>query len=304
MSPLARRRAAGRTTEAPAPFVVGVGRSGTTLLRLMLDAHPRLAIPAETHFVPALIERAKAGGEPDALLGEILSARNWGDFGLDPETLRARIATLDGADPASVLRGFYRLYADARSKPRWGDKTPGYVKRMRIIGEALGEARFVHLIRDGRDVALSRRGRGMGAEKPIADVADRWRRRIEAARRSARRLRGRYLELRYEDLVADPEPVLRRVCELVELDYDPAMLRYHERAEQRLREMSGDLPAAGGRRGRSGEERMAAHALTSRPPAGDRVGGWRERMSATERAEFEAVAGGLLAELGYDVPSS
>ena len=55
MSPLARRRAA---TVAPAPFVVGVGRSGTTLLRLMLDSHPQLAIPAETHFVPELIERA------------------------------------------------------------------------------------------------------------------------------------------------------------------------------------------------------------------------------------------------------
>ena len=303
MTRLAGRRKRRADAEPPAPFVVGVGRSGTTLLRLMLDAHPELAIPAETHFVPALIDRGRAHAGREELLAEILWSRNWADFGLEPAALRARVDALDHDDAAAVLRAFYRLYAEGRSKPRWGDKTPGYVKRMRVISEALGEARFVHLIRDGRDVALSRRRRGMGAEKPIADVADRWRRRIEAARRSARRLRGRYLELRYEELVTDPEPALRRVCDLVRLDYDPSMLRYHEGASERLEEMAGDLPAAGRRRARAGDERMAAHALAAQPPANERVGAWRTGMSAAERAEFEAVAGDLLAELGYEVPS-
>jgi hypothetical protein len=301
--PLARWRGGGPAADPPAPFVVGVGRSGTTLLRLMLDAHPALAIPAETHFLPALIDRAEAGGGREELLAEILSARGWADFGLRPEALRERVAALDGGDAATVARSFYGLYAQTRGKSRWGDKTPAYVRRMRAIGDLLGEARFVHLIRDGRDVALSRRRRGMGAAKPIADAAHLWRRRIEDARRAARRLCGRYLELRYEDLVADPEPALRRACELVELDFDAEMLRYHEGAPGRLAEMSGDLPAAGRRRARSGEERMAAHALASTPPASDRVGGWRQGMSARERAEFEAVAGDLLADLGYDVAS-
>ena len=173
---------------------------------------------------------------------------------------------------------------------------------MRTIGAALDEARFIHLIRDGRDVALSRVKRGMGAEKPIGDVADLWKRRIENARKQAKRLRGRYLELRYEDLVADPEPALRAICELIELEFDPAMLAHHERAGERISEL-GDLAAEGERRGRDAGERQASHALAAKPPSAVRTGVWRTEMDPAERAEFEHVAGGLLAELGYDVPS-
>ena len=74
---------------------------------------------------------------------------------------------------------------------------------MRLIADLLGEARFIHLLRDGRDVAVSRRRRGMGEHKPITDAAERWRRRIMRARQQAKRLGDRYLELRYEDLVVD-----------------------------------------------------------------------------------------------------
>jgi len=280
----------------PAPFVVGVGRSGTTLLRLMLDAHPELAIGPETQFVPELIELAERGASTVELVDAMAAARTWSDFGLDADAVRARAG--DGG-LADALRAFYGLYAEGRGKPRWGEKTPAYVRRMEPIGELLGEARFVHLIRDGRDVALSRRARGMGVDKPMAKTANLWRKRIEGAREAARRLPGRYLELRYEDLVADPEPALRRVCELIELDYEPAMLAYHEGAGERLAEL-GDLAPVDARAGRDAGERIASHSLTARPPSGARSGAWRAEMSAEDAAEFEAVAGGLLRELGYD----
>ena len=287
---------------APAPFVVGVGRSGTTLLRMMLDAHPELAIPAETHFVPELIARAEAGTETAQLIGDVIGSRAWDDFGIEPEQLRARAQALSDGGVAGVLRAFYELCAEREGKPRWGDKTPVYVAHMRTIGAVLAEARFVHLIRDGRDVALSRRNRGMGAGKPIADAARLWRRRIEAGRKQARRLRGRYLELRYEDLVAAPETELRRVCALIELEFEPAMLDYHRTSGARLAELS-DLDPAGTRPGRSGEERRRAHALATGPPEPGRAGGWREGMGEADLVQFEAEAGALLAELGYDVAS-
>jgi len=296
------RRGGRSRTPPPAPFVVGVGRSGTTLLRLMLDAHPRLAIPAETHFVPELIAREQAGGHAQELVAEIVGSRTWGDFGIDPERLSARVHELADGAVAGVLRAFYELCAEQRDKPRWGDKTPVYVAHMRTIAAVLPEARFVHLIRDGRDVALSRRERGMGAGKPIGDAARLWRRRVESARKQARRLRGRYLELRYEDLVASPEAELRRICALIELEFEPAMLDYHRAAADRLAEL-GDLDPAGTRPGRSGAERRRAHAPAVRPPEPERAGGWRERMGEADRAEFEAEAGPLLAELGYDVAS-
>jgi hypothetical protein len=285
----------------PAPFVVGVGRSGTTLLRMMLDAHPRLAIPPETQFLSELLDAAESGARGAALAEAITTARNWDDFRLDRERLADRIG--NDADAGEALRSFYGLYAEREGKLRWGDKTPKHVTRMGRIAAVLDEARFVHVIRDGRDVALSRRRRGMGAAKPMAETADLWRRRIERARAQARRLRRRYLELRFEDLVAEPEPALRSVCALIELDYDPAMLDYHEAAAGRLAELGTDLDEAGGRIARSGHERIASHALATEPPRGERTGAWRSEMSEADRREFESVAGDLLAELGYDVPS-
>src|SRR5687767_7251824 len=149
-----RPRAGGRQ---PAPFVVGVSRSGTTLLRLMLDAHPQLTIPPETHFVPELIRAAgRRRASAEGLAEIIVSQRQWGDFGVDEAELRLRLEALDRVEPAGALRAFYGLYAEKQGKPRWGDKTPIYVEHMRGIAKALPEARFVHLIRDGRDVALSR----------------------------------------------------------------------------------------------------------------------------------------------------
>jgi hypothetical protein len=277
---------------APAPFVVGVGRSGTTLLRLMLDAHPLLAIGPETQFVPEL------PGADDPIEA-IVGARTWGDFGLDPDEF-ARTAA--GQDLAGVLRTFYSLYAESQGKSRWGEKTPGYVREMDSIAAVLPEARFIHLIRDGRDVALSRRARGMGADKPMAKTANLWRRRIEDARNQARALDGRYMELRYEDLVADAEPELRAICAFIELDFDPAMLRHSDGAEGRLAEL-GDLEAVGGRQARDAHERASAHALARQPASTARTGTWRTEMSPEDEREFESVAGELLRDLGYDLLS-
>jgi hypothetical protein len=280
------------TAQVPAPFVIGVGRSGTTLLRLMLDAHPQLAIGPETQFVPDLIHLN------DPVEG-IIGSRTWGDFGLDPDEFGRRAA---GQDLSGVLRAFYGLYAEAQGKPRWGEKTPGYVRNMDSIATVLPEARFVHLIRDGRDVALSRRARGMGDGKPMAATAELWRKRIKSARRQAKSLDGRYMELRYEDLVADPEPSLRRICELIELAFDPAMLRHDQGASERLAEL-GDLGAQGGRRARDADERAGAHARAKQAASTSRTGAWRTEMHEEDRHEFEDVAGDLLRDLGYDLLS-
>jgi Sulfotransferase family len=296
---LPRLRRDGRTPP-PAPFVVGMGRSGTTLLRLMLDAHPDLVIPPETHFVPGVIEACADRADADGVLEAMTSVRQWGDHGIEAEEMLGRLRNLDRLDAPSCLRAFYAIHTERAGKPRWGDKTPIYVESMREIGAAVPEARFIHLIRDGRDVALSRAARGFGKDQSGRRAGERWRKRIRAARRQARHL-DHYLELRYEDLVADPEPVLRRACELCELDYDASMLSYHERAGERMAEMARDLPGRDGETVRPAEERMAAHAMTREPPSQSRVGVWRQEMSAEDIEGFEEEAGELLAELGYPV---
>jgi hypothetical protein len=307
---LRNRRLRGRSDPgAPAPFVVGVGRSGTTLLRMMLDAHPRLAIPPETHFLNPFIQRSgrlrfNAGLATKAIVDD--ERRRWNDFGLDSDELRARFEAIEPFNTSDALRAFYALYAERHGKARWGDKTPDYVRKMKKIQKTLPEARFIHVIRDGRDAGLSQNARiaKRGKEPvPPREMARRWRKRLVKAREDVAELDG-YIEVRYEDLIDDTEGVLRRVCELIELDYDPAMLDYHERAEERLQEMAGALPAKKGRPEREAGERVAAHAMTTRPPDADRVAVWKREMSEAESAEFEESAGYLLDELGYETVSA
>jgi hypothetical protein len=300
----ARLRAA-KPPGPPAPFIVGVGRSGTTLLRMMLDAHPELTIPPETYFVPHVIAAcARLRVTPEDVLRTATEDehRRWPDLEIAEARYLERLRALPRLNGADAVRAIFELYAANSGKPRWGDKTPDYVKRMPEIKRALPEARFVHVIRDGRDVMLStyrrraQRGRPL---KPTGSMARRWRNQINRARHDSRNAGDDYIEIRYEDLVLDTEPVLRRVCEFIELDFDPVMLRYYERAPERLKEMEREMPASGDRPSRPSWERLEAHALTTKPPTSERIEVWRNEMSEEDRAKFEKVAGPLLAELGY-----
>ena len=296
-----QRRASKRGAAAvPAPFVVGVNRSGTTLMRMMLDAHPALTMPPETHFVPELIDVAESGeATPEAFLATITKQREWGDFGLTEEQLLEAFRSTDPLNAGDALRSFYGLYAERVGKPRCGEKTPIYVKSIRKIHGVLPEARFLHVIRDGRDVALSIRDRAV-KEHPIPKIAERWVRRIGQARRQSKKLPdAAYKEIRYEQLILDTEPVLREVCEFFELDWDDAILDYHQRSAERLEEMKRELPADGKRTTLSVERRMATHARTTQAPDPSRVSRWREQMDPADRREFESIAGELLEELGY-----
>ena len=288
-----------RSAEPPAPFVVGAGRSGTTLLRLMLDAHPELAIPPETRFLPLALHAAEdADDDPGgAFVDAVTTYPHWGDFHVDDALLRTRIAAIAPFDAGAALRTMYRLYADRFGKPRWGDKTPHHVRRMDVIARLLPEARFVHIIRDGRDVTLSViQERSLTGRAATADeVARRWARSIAAARRQAMEL-PHYLEVRYEDLVLDTVAVLRAVCDFVELPWRERMLAYHERSATRLAELVTADPGKAG----SAEQRRSKHAWTARPPDASRIGRWRSELAAGDARLVAAAAGDMLRALGYD----
>jgi DNA-binding transcriptional ArsR family regulator len=294
-----RMRRGGHGGRPPAPFVVGVARSGTTLLRLMLDAHPELTIPPETHFIPKVIDACEEGGDRHARVLHVLAThRRWPDFQLDAEELRQRLEAIEPLDAGDALRAFYALYAEKQGKPRWGDKSPSYVRKLRRIHSALPEAHFVHLIRDGRDVALSQLEVHHGATD-LRDAAESWLAGIDRARRQARRL-PHYMEVRYEDLVDEPEEALREVCRFIELPFDQAMLAYHRTASERMAETTRDF-ARGEGPAIPAAVRARQHERVSQPPQRERAGRWRTQMSPDDRALFEGVAGELLADLGYEV---
>jgi hypothetical protein len=294
----------GATYPLPVPIVVGSPRSGTTLLRLMLDAHPELAIPPETGF---LVLGGELTSNVDCTREQFVQAITayppdapcWGDFHIPVEDFRERLLALDPFSVAEGFRLFYRTYAARFGKPRWGDKTPLYCRYIMDIQALLPEARFIHLIRDGRDAALSLRQVWFSPGHQIDVQARYWRDNILTAQHQGRTCHH-YLEVRYEDLLHAPESVLRRVCGFLEMDYHTDMLRFYEHAPQRLsehltrRRLDGVIVV-------TREERLRQQAATCLPLDVSRAGRWTSDLSEEECAQFESIAGDVLQSLGYPV---
>ncbi|MGH7833242.1 MAG: sulfotransferase family protein [Candidatus Binatia bacterium] len=288
-----------RTALPPAPFIVGVGRSGTTLLRLMLDSHPEMCIPPETGFIPAATGRSRgAAGLRNEFFQTVTQFVTWEDFNLSPEEFFAGLKKIEPFDTSEGIRAFYRLYTRRFGKPRWGDKTPAYCLQMREIESVLPEARFIHIIRDGRDVALSVRPLWFAPGKDMTTLALDWQSRVEQTRQSSRRCLH-YIEVRYENLVADAKSELKRICVFLDLQYHARMLRYFEGARARLDEVKTRYRPDGTIL-ISKEDRLLNQRATSAPPDSSRVFRWKREMTMEERREFEKAAGNLLETLGYD----
>ena len=303
--PEARTIAAERSPDPvqrdPVPIVVGCPRSGTSLLAVMLDSHPMLAIPPETAFLGQVATLEGPAAELRQRFFEIvttdrITVSNWTDFCLDRDALRRRLEAIEPFTVAAGVRAFYAMYAENERKPRYGDKTPGYVLMMPLIAAVLPEAHFIHMIRDPGDTALSWRKTWFAPSQNFRVLGEGWRRHVEAGRRSGGMLR-RYTEVRFEQLVQQPELELRRLCEFLSLAWDPGMLDYRAQGAARVARLQGRLHARGPMIPR--EERQRIHTNLVQPLNADRVGVWRKEMTATERRELEAGAGPLVRDLGY-----
>ena len=302
LASLSRRAAGADARRPPMPIVVGSPRSGTTLLRLMLDSHPELAIPPETGFLRLAPDLEGSGDALRARFFEAVttfpaSAPAWPDFGLPAEEFRRGLQEIEPFTVVEGARLFYRLYAARFGKRRWGDKTPPYALQLPLLADLLPEARFIHLVRDGRDVAVSLRQRWFSPGHDIEVQAKHWCDYVATARRDGPAT-GRFLEVRFEDLVRGPEAVLLRICRFVELDYHPGMLRYPERTGDRLAE-HGARYRPDGAVAVSREERLRQQEHVGLPPDVEKIGVWRTALSREECLRFEAIAGDWLATYGY-----
>ena len=272
-------------------FVVGCPRSGTTLLRRMLDSHPLLAVSNDPHFIHYVVARfgQTANGRMNpAIVDSLLAYRAFGRLGLGESEVRDAAAS-SPSFPEFVSR-LYSSYALREAKAVAGEKTPRYVRFLPLLDSFFPWAKFVHIVRDGRDVALStldwaKPDRGPGRfrlwqSEPVVTCALSWRWHVTTGKRDGRLFGpARYLEVRYEDLVAEPEATLHSIASFLELPFAPEMLAYHDgkvRREPGLSSKSRWLPPTSGLRD------------------------WRTQMESRDVELFEAVAGDLLAALGYD----
>jgi hypothetical protein len=268
--------------DKPFPFFFGTNGSGTTLHRAIFDSHPELAIPGEARFVVKLAQRHRAaeGGPFDTgrLVADLSKDSRFKNWGFTSDDVRTALAERP-ADFPDAIRRLYALYAAKQGKSRYGDKTQANIHHLPLIAELFPEARFVHAVRDGRDVALAHTD---GTR--IEELAISWKRRVGEAREAGRALGpGRYLESHFEDLVDDTETAVRRICEFIELDFDPAMLTYYERADAIV-----STTAVPDR-----------HKDIFLPPTKG-LRDWRRELDDGQIARFEALAGDLLSEMGYE----
>jgi hypothetical protein len=284
--------------EHPAmPYIIGVSRSGTTMLRLLLDKNPLLAITPETRWLIPAIEILQSNPSNISRFREILIGHStWADMHIDNDQLDIILSLHDAYNPMETLRKIYFYYAKAQGKSRVGDKTPLHILSLHKIASAFPEARFIHIIRDGRDVALSMRSVWWVQNKDIRDLAKFWTWRIHEARQQAQFL-PHYMEVKYEDLLQESEMILKKIALFIEIPFDSVQMNAHLTAANRLLELT-DLNHFG--ETISSSTRRSVHKLTSFPPDKNRMGGWRKELTEEEIVSFERIAGDLLSDLGYE----
>ena len=285
----ARRRGRHGAGGVRQPLVLlGVSRSGTTLLRVILDRSPGIAIPDESFFVPLLARRHGRTIDAEGFLDDVARIPTIRDWGLSVDDVAARVRS--GMPIGEAIAAIFEAYAAAAGKPRWGDKTPMYMRHLELLDELFPDAQYVHLIRDGRDAALSFLQMPEGTftrtwahPTDAAEFACLWRKEVGDARALGRRLgASRYHEVRYEELVASPEETVREICAFAAIPFEPAMLDY-----------TGAVDVSA----KPHQQRLldASHARA--------CGAGARTCRLTTSAAFESVAGDLLSELGYDVES-
>ena len=252
-------------------FVLGVSRSGTTLLRVILDRSPGIAIPDESFFVPLLARRHGRRVDAERFLDDLARITTVRAWGIRPEDVAPRVRS--GMPTGDAIAAILETYAEHARKPRWGDKTPMYMRHLPLLERLFPDAQYVHLVRDGRDAALSflempeeTFTRTWAHPTTPAQFACLWRREVSDARALGRRVGpARYHEVRYEELVADPDGSVSAICAFAEIPFEPSMLAYTQSVDV------SDKPH---------QQRLL------RPPTMG-VRSWREDMPADDIAAFE-----------------
>jgi hypothetical protein len=277
-SSLARwlRRKRARHVSSAAPVIVGgCQRSGTTLLRVILDSHPNIA----------------CGPESSLFTGGFLPHKLSSKFSVSER----QVWTLHNAarDHAEFIESFFTFYAAERGKPRWADKTPQNVWHLEWILRHFPKARFIYMLRDGRDVVCSIRThprfRMVNGERvptnirrPLRPCINYW---LEDTAEAMKwRKHPNFLAIRYEDIVSDTEPALRKLCEFIGEPWDPALLNFHAQ-EGPSRDAS----------------KFVANEAATQPLSQQAAGRWRKDLTPAEQTLFHRLAGARLVELGYAI---
>lgn len=268
--------AALHSTGAPF-FIVGCGRSGTTLLRTMLNHHPQIAIPVESLFMVDYLRASPS--VPVSLLARLLvndyEFREWG--------MVVSVADLEGCATAKDLMDrIHELYVAQQGKQFWGQKTPRFIRYGELLKTHYSRALFIHVIRDPRAVVNSLIRSNLHRSNAYY-AAKRWVKDVQMGLALKQEYPGDVLELHYEALVSSPVEVLKQVCAFLGVDFHPDMLSYHQMGKEEYTPFFDQI-----------------HARLSEPPRLDRVEAWRSSLSPRQAALVEALCADTMRLVGYE----
>ena len=269
-------------------FIVGCERSGTTMLRLMLNEHSNIALPPQTKFSRKLYKRRllfgslRKGKNVHKIIQWMLQKkRNTKlidlklDFGR-LEELWKKCVTL-----GDITATVFQQYSVVRNKPRWGDKRPYYIRYIPQLIKLYPDARIIHIIRDGRDCVASLKKMPWWRKNVMYSMLN-WRHSIRMGSIAARVYKNQFMEVRYEDIIRQPEAQLREICDFLNEPYEPEMLTFHLSADK-------NIP----------DYKKTWHYKTYKPLSEEFIGKGKKQLSESELNRMEWCAGRELSHWNY-----
>jgi hypothetical protein len=266
-------------------FIGGLDRCGKTTLRAFLQSHPNISIPAVgsnmwTYFYNQFGDLGQTDNFERGL--EAMLRYKHVQF-LEPDADRIRREFRQGPPSYARLFALFQIHhAEREGKPRWGDQTGMIERYADPILAAYPEAQMIHMLRDPRDRYAGSLALWPGGKARVGGAAARWLYTTLLAKRNLKKYPGRYLTVRFEEMVFETEQTLRRVCAFLGEDFHPEMLAMPGAPDHRdklIRRSHGD-PAKS-------------------PLSPDYIGIYRNEVPAQEIALMQAVAKTSLERFGY-----
>lgn len=259
----------------------------------MLNSHKDLAIPGETHYFPQLIKFLKENefeseeNKRRHVYKFITESVVFKQLQISKKNLHSNIYSTDINNINEIVAVANITYSKEQGKSRWGDKTPDYVLNLIAIKEVFPNAYIVHLVRDGRDVALSYMtnidNELLPGPETIIQAAKYWKIRVSAGKKLGKELfNDRYIEIRYEDLLNCPEDLLKSLCGKLNIEFDPNMLNYQQSAKKIY------------------FDELTHHRNLQKEILSDNTKKWKTKMSNSDKYIFHKISGNLLIDLGYE----
>jgi hypothetical protein len=285
-------------------FIIGNPRSGTTMLRLMLACHSEVLIPPECGFIIWLKEKFSSWQRQDShlcekrssFIEELFASKKFDTWKLEKNTVEEQIVfhqPATYADLCSVVYASYGLSIEKRFS-MWGDKNNFHINHMDCLLELYPNARFLHIVRDGRDVACSyREAMAKNSASPYApklktrlsDIANEWFANVMRADSFMTKMPSRRaITIRYEDLVRDSSKTIEQICDWLGLQFESEMLYFHLINESKKLEP---------------ESTMAWKERTIKPISDETVGRYRLLLTNYELINFGEIAKKALSRFNY-----